>query len=224
MTARGSTSTMARIGDDWKFHAGGFYHYGEGVKKTGLSGENGGQFKANLTWKFDSGFIRLDYKFLDDRSPVYLPVPVEFNRNGVDATYTLIPGFDLKSGALQSPAPNSLLALDRNGNRVTDRADDGYRTVTKAFGDEASFDLGGGFKFDDKFRYAITSGKFVGPYPATVDYAVTRAIHVNAHIDNLFNVVGITEVDQGPGASGFSVGSARSILQRQITVGARFDF
>ncbi len=56
------------------------------------------------------------------------------------------------------------------------------------------------------------------------DYAITPRIHVNAHVDNLFNVVGITEVDQGPGANGFSVGSARSILQRQITVGARFDF
>jgi len=56
------------------------------------------------------------------------------------------------------------------------------------------------------------------------DYALTPRIHVNAHVDNLFNVVGITEVDQGPGANGFSVGSARSILQRQVTVGARFDF
>jgi outer membrane receptor protein involved in Fe transport len=56
------------------------------------------------------------------------------------------------------------------------------------------------------------------------DYAVTKAIHVSAHVDNLFSTVGITEVDQVPGANGFSVGSARSILQRQITVGARFDF
>ena len=165
----------AHLGDDWKFHAGGFYHYGEGVKKTGLTGENGGQFKANLTRKFADGFVRLDVKFLDDRSPVYLPVPVAYNRTGTTATYSSIPGFDLKSGALQSPAYNTLLSLDRNGNRITDRLDDGYRTVTKAFGGEASFDLGGGFKFDDKFRYAINSGKFVGPYPANVDTAANIA-------------------------------------------------
>jgi len=165
----------AHLGDDWKFHAGGFYHYGEGVKKTGLTGENGGQFKANLTRKLADGFIRLDVKFLDDRSPVYLPVPVAYNRTGTTATYSSIPGFDLKSGALQSPAYNTLLSLDRNGNRITDRLEDGYRTVTKAFGGEASFDLGGGFKFDDKFRYAINSGKFVGPYPANVDTAANIA-------------------------------------------------
>ena len=164
-----------RLGDDWKFHVGGFYHYGEGVKKTGLTGENGGQIKANVTKTFADGFIRVDVKFLDDRSPVYLPVPAAFNRTGTTATYTSIPGFDLRSGALQSPALQTLLSLDRTGNRVTDRVDDGYRTVTKAFGAQASFDLGGGFKFDDKFRYAINSGKFVGPFPANVNTAAALA-------------------------------------------------
>ena len=161
----------AHLGDDWKFHVGGFYHYGEGVKKTGLIGENGGQFKGNVTRTFANGFLRFDVKFLDDRAPVYLPVPVAITRNGADASYSSIPGFDLKSGALQSPAYNNLLSLDQNGNRVTDHFDEGYRTVTKAFGAEAKFDLGGGFTFDDKFRYAINSGKFVGPYPANVDTA-----------------------------------------------------
>ena len=56
------------------------------------------------------------------------------------------------------------------------------------------------------------------------DYAITPHIHGNVHVDNLFNVVGITEVDQASAANGASVGSARSILPRQITVGARYDF
>ena len=159
------------VGDDWCFHIGGFYHYGEGIKQTGLTGENGGQIKANVTKTFADGFIRLDVKLLDDRSPVYLPVPVAFNRNGATSSYSSISGFDLRSCALQSPALQSLLSLDHNGNRVTDRVEDGYRTVSKAFGGEASFDLGSGFKFDDKFRYAINSGKFIGPYPANVDTA-----------------------------------------------------
>ena len=164
-----------RLGGDWRFHAGGFYHYGEGVKKTGLTGENGGQLKANLTHDFENGFIRFDVKFLDDRTPVFLPVPTAFNRTGSTSTYSSLPGFNLKSGAIQSPALQTLLAIDHNGNRVTDRVEDGYRTVTKAFGGEASFDLGGGFKLDDKFRYAINSGKFVGPYPANVDTAAAIA-------------------------------------------------
>ena len=87
----------AYLGDDWKFHAGGFFLYGEGVKKSGLTGENGDQFKANLTRKFADGFIRLDVKFLDDRTPVYLPVPVAYNRTGTTATYSSIPGFSTSS-------------------------------------------------------------------------------------------------------------------------------
>ena len=159
------------LGDDWRFHVGGFYHYGEGPKKTGLTGENGSQFKANLTRQFENGFIRFDLKFLDDRTPVYLPVPVAINRNGQDATYSSIPGFDLHSGAIQSPALSQLTYLDKNANRGTDSVQDGYRAVTKAFGAEASFDLGSGIQFDDKFRYAINSGGFVGPYPANVGLA-----------------------------------------------------
>lgn len=160
-----------KLGDDWRFHIGGFYHYGQGPKDSGITGENGGQIKANLTHSFDGGFVRFDVKFLDDRAPVYLPVPVAINRNGVDASYSSIPGFDVRSGALQSPALQSLLSLDHNGNRVTDSVSDGYRTLTKAFGAEASIDLGGGVTLDDKFRYAINSGKFVGPYSANVGLA-----------------------------------------------------
>ena len=159
------------LGDDWRFHVGGFYHYGEGPKKTGITGENGGQIKANVTRQFENGFIRFDLKFLDDRTPVYLPVPVAINRNGQDATYSSIPGFDIHSGAIQSPALQNLLYLDKNGNRGTDSVQDGYRAVTRAFGAEVSFDLGSGVQFDDKFRYAINSGGFVGPYPANVDTA-----------------------------------------------------
>ena len=159
------------LSSDWRFHVGGFYHNGQGPKDVGYTAENGGQLKANVTHTFDGGFIRFDAKFLDDRAPVYLPVPAAIRQSGTNAVYSSIPGFDLRSGALQSPALQSLLALDHSGNRITDRVSDGYRTVTKAFGAEASFDLGNGITIDDKFRYAINSGKFVGPYPVNVDTA-----------------------------------------------------
>ncbi len=159
------------ISDSLRFHVGGFYDYGKGVKDGGYTAENGGQLKANITKTFDSGFIRLDFKFLDDRSPVYLPVPVAINRNGTGASYGSIPGFDVRSDALQSPALQSLLSINGAGNRVTDSVSDGYRTLTKAFGGEAQFDLGNGITLRDKFRYAINSGAFVGPYPASVGSA-----------------------------------------------------
>ncbi len=163
------------IGDQWRFHVGGFYNYGTGPKSVGYSAENGGQIKANITREFEHGFIRLDAKFLDDRAPVWLPVPVGISTVGGGTKFTSLPGFDFLNGALQTPYLQNLLSLDHNGNRVTDHLSDGYHTVTKAFGGEVSFDVGSGIQLDDKFRMAFNSGGFVGPYPGNVDTSANIA-------------------------------------------------
>jgi outer membrane receptor protein involved in Fe transport len=159
------------LSDDWRFHIGGFYQNGKGAKSVDYTAEDGGQIKANLTHDFANGFIRLDVKYLDDRAPVWLPVPVAISGSPDNAEFSSLPGFDLKTGALQTRNLQNILSLDHNGNRITDSMADGYRTLSKAFGGEASFDLGNGFHLDDKFRYAINSGSFTGPYPANVDTA-----------------------------------------------------
>ncbi len=53
-------------------------------------------------------------------------------------------------------------------------------------------------------------------------YDITSRLQVQIHADNLFNTVGITEVDQTPNAAG--AGAARSILGRLITAGVRYRF
>ncbi len=88
----------APIAAGWRFHIGGFYHEGEGPRSTGYQSVNGGQVKGNITHDIDGGFIRLDFKYLDDRSPVFLPVPIALNGNSA-SNY---PGFSANSGVLQT--------------------------------------------------------------------------------------------------------------------------
>ncbi|TPG42454.1 TonB-dependent receptor [Sphingomonas koreensis] len=192
------------LSSDWRFHIGGFYQNGKGPKSLDYTAEDGGQIKANITHDFANGFIRLDAKYLDDRAPVWLPVPVAIGGTAGDASFSSLPGFNLKHGALQTKNLQNILSLDHNGNRITDTMSDGYRTLSKAFGAEASFDLGNGFHIDDHFRYAINSGSFTGPYPANVDTAQNIADSVGGTT----TVGGVTQHSSIVYATGPNAGSA----------------
>jgi outer membrane receptor protein involved in Fe transport len=165
------------IADGWKFHVGGFYRTGEGVRSVGYdNAEDGGQIKANLTHDFDDdkGFIRLNFKELDDRTPVYLPVPVQVNGSSI----TSIPNFSAQNGALQTPFLQQDLAVAANGNRLLTNIDDGYHSQVTAFGVELRLNLANDWRLDDNFRYASISGDFVGPYPAGVGTAAGYATSI----------------------------------------------
>jgi outer membrane receptor protein involved in Fe transport len=153
------------ISDSWRYHIGGFYREGEGVRDLNYLAENGGQIKGNVTHDFDAGFIRLNAEYLNDRTPAYLPVPVRETSGG----FSSLPGFDALTGTLQSTGLKNTLSLDHNGRPISTDLSDGYHVETAAFGAEASFDLAQDWKIDDKFREAVNSGGFVGPYPANVD-------------------------------------------------------
>ncbi|TWB36462.1 TonB-dependent receptor [Nitrospirillum pindoramense] len=167
------------IAPGWRFHVGGYYHTGEGPRSVGYDDAmNGGQVKANVTHDMEKGFIRLDFKYLNDRSPVYLPVPLAISGSGSNPHISSLAGFDALSGAFQSPYFRKDLAIDANGNRLTTNIGDGYHPVSTAFGGEASFEVAPGWTLDDKFRVADNTGDFVGPYPQEVDRASVLATEI----------------------------------------------
>lgn len=166
------------INEQWRFHVGGFYRGGEGPRTVGYDAEDGGQIKANITRDFDNGFIRLNFKLLEDRAPVYLPVPVSITGTNSNLQVASLPGFDMRNGAMQSKYFRTDLAVNKDGHVVKTDIDDGYYSSSKVFGGEALFELADGWEFNDKFRVAATSGRFVGPYPAQVDSAAALAADI----------------------------------------------
>ena len=166
------------INEQWRFHVGGFYRGGEGPRTVGYDAEDGGQIKGNVTRDFDNGFIRLNFKVLEDRAPVYLPVPVSITGTNHDPQVTSLPSFNIRNGAMQSQYFRSDLSVNKDGQVVTTDIADGYYSSSKVIGGEALFELTDDWKINDKFRIAATSGRFVGPYPAKVDTAtaLTTAI------------------------------------------------
>lgn len=156
----------APLADDLYFHVGGFYRTGEGPRDIGFNGFDGGQIKANITKEFDSGYIRFYGKYLNDRTPTILPMPVQVTGSNASPNYRGIAGFDPRRDALYSPFIPQTVTLDGGNNPTSFNINDGLSVRSAAFGVETQFDIGAGWQVTNRFRFADNSGSFTSPFPA----------------------------------------------------------
>ncbi len=155
-----------RLSDTIRFHVGGFYRQGEGPRRAGYDGNKGYQIKANVTKEFESGFIRLNFKRLDDRAIAYLPSPVRVTGTNSDPKFSNLPGLDANNDTIHSINFTRTTSLDGNNSpRVTD-VRDGQRPLVTSFGIDAQFEIEEGLTLTEKFKYADISGRFVSPFTA----------------------------------------------------------
>ena len=129
------------INNDMRFHLGGFVRQGEGVRDPGYQGEKGFQLKGNLTKEFDTGYVRLYYKHLNDKATSYMPMPMFADGSSV-------PGYDAGSDTLQSVYLTQTVRL--NGDNQISRGDlrDGMNPKVNSVGVEAVFDLAEGWTLE----------------------------------------------------------------------------
>lgn len=167
-TTRGDFEFGGAIGDNWTAHVGGFYREGEGVRNANYNAESGGQIKANLTRKFENGYARVYFKYLNDRAIGYLPQPVLVSGTNSDPKIRSIANFSLLSDSLHTPNFLTNVGLDGDNNIRTSSLKDGMHPVSTAVGGEFKFDLADGWAVANKLRVADTSGRFVSPFPQEV--------------------------------------------------------
>ena len=157
------------LGDGLSYHIGGFMRSGEGPRDIGYQGNKGGQFKLNLTKRFENGYVRVYGKFLNDRSVMYLPMPMLLEGDNANPTYSNLPGFDITNDATQSAfLQQSAGTSPFDGTRHVNDVRNGNNPISKSLGAEFSFDLGDGWKVTGKGRYSNNSGEWVGPFTAAV--------------------------------------------------------
>ena len=159
------------IFDDWTFHIGGFYRTGEGPRATGFTSDEGGQIKANLTRKFESGYARVYFKHLNDRTVPYLPAPVRVDGGDVSP----LENFDFRNEALATNYLLNNVRIDSNGERGITDITDGVRSVASAVGVEFEFDMGSNWTLTNRGRYSVNSGGFVGTFTDSVRDVTTAA-------------------------------------------------
>ncbi|MCU0321478.1 MAG: TonB-dependent receptor [Chitinophagaceae bacterium] len=157
------------IGEGLTMNVGGFYRLGEGPRTAGFTANNGGQLKLNLTKQFTKGYVRLYAKFLNDRAAAYMPMPIQVTGTNSNPSYSSLPTFDAKHGALQSNYLLQNYGLGVNAERRRSDVQDGMHPITNSVGAEVNFDLGEGWRLENRTRVAANSGRFVAPFPASVD-------------------------------------------------------
>ncbi|MGO4378924.1 TonB-dependent siderophore receptor [Pseudoduganella sp. RAF53_2] len=144
-----------------RFFIGGHYRTGEGQRNTGMSTEDGGQIRGNVTRELDNGWIRFSFKHLDDKAPTALPVPVRVTNGQISE----IPGIDPRTATFYSPYWTRDVSLTKDNGRASSNVNDGLRVKSDSFGIAAQFDLGNGFTISDNFRKSSNSGRFLGVFP-----------------------------------------------------------
>ncbi len=151
-----------KLGEKTRFFIGGFTHNGEGPRNATGNSNQGGQIKGNITQELDNGFVRFNFKALDDQSPLFMPVPVKIAKG----TVSELPGIDPRMASMYSPYWVKDFTLAKNNTMVGTDVNDGLRVKQNSFGVEADLKLADGWKLSEKFRHASMSGRFVGLFPA----------------------------------------------------------
>ena len=150
------------LGQSTRFYLGGHYRNGEGARNGGVKVEEGGQIRGNITQQLDNGYVRFNFKVLDDHAPTLLPVPVRFGSNGVIST---IAGIDPRRASFYSPYLGSDLTLTGANTKVASSINDGLSAKTSSVGAEAEFNLGQGWTLQERFRTSRNTGRFIGIFP-----------------------------------------------------------
>ena len=159
------------IANDVSFHIGGFYRNGDGPRQTGYTSNNGGQLKANLTKKFDKGFVRLYMKYLNDRTAAYMPMPIGVSGTNSSPTWKSLANYDALNGALQSVYLLKDRTMGGNGNVLETDVADGMHSNSKSVGAEFNFSPSDGWEISNKVRYSMNDGQFIAPFPASAGTA-----------------------------------------------------
>ncbi|MEM1123259.1 MAG: TonB-dependent receptor, partial [Bacteroidota bacterium] len=137
------------------YNIGGFYRYDQGARNTDITWENGGQLKANLTKRTNSGFVKIYGKYLNDKVNRYQGLAAT-NWNDPRAAF----GQDFNHTALNLPKLSTTIpdgrfaGTDANATYNYD-TNDGVQTKDLALGLDVSHSVNGwnirsNFKVSDK--------------------------------------------------------------------------
>ena len=174
----------APISDTLRFNVGGFYRTGEGPRDLSYHGLNGYQVKGNVTKTFngDDGYIRLNFKRLDDRAPSYTSGPFGVTVSGNEITgYYPLAGYDTRKQDSFSTNNLTFPIVGANGKVTTGSNKDGITSRSSTVGAEFHDKLSDHFTVDDRFGYTWNNGIFSVPFYGSLTTAAALTTGLGAY-------------------------------------------
>ncbi len=165
----------AIVEDKLFYNIGGFYRVDDGIRNPGFKANNGGQVKLNMTYKFDKGYARINYKNLNDRTIFYQSTPFIKNGDKVEA----YPGFDANYGTFANIEQTKLNVPQGGGGFFKADLEDGIHPKTNAIGGEFKYDISDIISVKNSFKStdidldynAIFAAAWMGGVTSQSDYA-----------------------------------------------------
>jgi outer membrane receptor protein involved in Fe transport len=157
------------LGDsDWKLGVGGFYRVDDGIREPGFDANKGGQFRVNLSRKFERGNMSFDFKRINDDVALYLGIPM---RTYADGEIRAVPGFDGNFGTLAGPETEHMRLLQGDGTYYDFDNSRGTSIERDQYTFKFDYELGAGFRLSDSVRYSDTQTQRNGLFPLTLQSA-----------------------------------------------------
>jgi len=161
------------LGHNWYWDAGGFYRYSEGARNPGYAMNRGGQFRANVVKKYNSGSLKLYAKYLNDHNGWFEFTPTVGYTNPKPA-----PGFTEYSSVLM-PSIQQNLPINQTGQTATYNNRDLIHSIDKSVGLNWEQRFGNGWTFNNAMRYSDKRAFWntnAVVYPVAMDDLITYAI------------------------------------------------
>lgn len=142
-----------------KFNVGGFYRADDGIRPPSYRANDGGQFKANLTYQFSpTSYLRVYGKYLNDKTSWLVPAYYSYDGSGLGKA---LPFFDLLTQTLATRDTKMSLKAP-NGTTYNYDLADGFHTKSLAGGLEFKHTTGNEWVIKNNLRYQQTDGRFNG--------------------------------------------------------------
>lgn len=167
--ARFDAQWSGPVADDLLVSMGGFYRVDDGLRPTGFTANQGGQFRINVTRLIPGGEVTVYANHLDDKTAFYLPIPLADPR---DPPVSLSHLIDPREGTLASSdfqhARLRTLNGTPGGTAVNEDLSEGIHSKITMIGASIDRKFGDGWTVSDKVRYtADNSVKFNALFSTT---------------------------------------------------------
>ncbi len=168
---RGDVSYTTPLGDDWGLALGGYYRSSDGIRDPGYTADEGGQIRAKLLRRFETGELEFFAKYINDKSLFAIPIPLQGGAsdpdaiNGQDAGTYSMHSRDLARAGL----PVSAAEVGLQGSSL----EDGIHPDLATGGFRFKWQINDTVSFTNLARYTDGSVRFDGIFPG--DPPVTGA-------------------------------------------------